>query len=103
MQNRQKVLNLLGLAQRAGKIVSGTPLVAKAIRNKQAVLIFMANDLHENSRKEISPKAVSQNLPIQTEFNADELSQAIGKRRKVLAVTDRNFAQALIKKINEGV
>lgn len=44
MENRQKVLNLLGLAQRANKLVTGEQLVLKQVRAKKAYLVFIASD-----------------------------------------------------------
>ncbi|MGZ7246578.1 ribosomal L7Ae/L30e/S12e/Gadd45 family protein, partial [Streptococcus pyogenes] len=41
---KQKVLNLLGLAQRAGRLISGEELVVDAIRKGQAKLVFLAED-----------------------------------------------------------
>lgn len=37
MQNKQKLLNLLGLARRAGKLVTGEDMVLGAIRNGKPV------------------------------------------------------------------
>jgi len=36
--NKQKISNLLGLAQRAGKLISGEELVIKAIQEEKAKL-----------------------------------------------------------------
>lgn len=53
MNNDQKVLNLLGMAQRAGKLVSGEDLSLKEIRNGTAKLVIVAVDASENTRKNI--------------------------------------------------
>ena len=42
--NKQQVANLLGLAQRAGRIISGEELVVKAIQEGKAKLVFLAHD-----------------------------------------------------------
>ena len=44
MNNTKKVLNLLGLAKRAGKVITGEELVVKAIQNGKASLVFVAHD-----------------------------------------------------------
>ena len=43
--------NLLGLAQRAGKLISGEELVIKVTRKKKAKLVFLANDAASNLTK----------------------------------------------------
>ncbi len=48
---RQKILNLLGLAQRAGRLVSGEDLVVEAIQKGQAKLVFLAEDAAGNLSK----------------------------------------------------
>ena len=40
----QQLLNLLGLATKAGCLVSGEDIVLDAIRKKQAKIVFIAND-----------------------------------------------------------
>ncbi len=51
--NRQKVLNLLGLARRANKLVTGQDLVLAAIRKQKVALVFLAHDGGASSQKKI--------------------------------------------------
>ncbi len=52
MENKnQKFLNLLGLAMRAGKLVTGEELTLKDIRANKAKFVFVAQDASENTRK----------------------------------------------------
>ncbi|EMP70877.1 hypothetical protein D823_08442, partial [Streptococcus sobrinus DSM 20742 = ATCC 33478] len=44
MTNLEKLSNLLGLAQRAGTLISGEDLVIKAIQKHQTRLVFLAHD-----------------------------------------------------------
>lgn len=44
-------LQLLGLAARARKVVSGEELVVKEIRNNNAKLVILASDASNNSSK----------------------------------------------------
>ena len=43
--NEDKILNLLGLAQRAGQVISGDFIVEKAIKRKEPKLVLLAGDL----------------------------------------------------------
>ncbi len=89
--NKQQVANLLGLAQRAGRIISGEELVVKAIQEGKAKLVFLAHDLS----KKINDKSHYYQVEVSTVFSTLELSSAIGKARKVLAITDAGFTKKM--------
>ena len=93
--NKQKVCNLLGLAQRAGKINSGEEMVVKAIQDQKAKLVFLAHDAAPNLTKKIHDKSDYYQVEIITVFSTLELSIAVGKSRKVLAVTDAGFTKKM--------
>ncbi|MGO2100485.1 YlxQ-related RNA-binding protein [Vagococcus salmoninarum] len=95
MMNRQKALNLLGMATRAGKIVSGEELTINDIRNNNAKIVFVANDASDNTFKKIQDKSSYYKIPCVTEFTQAEISQAIGKHRMIVGVCDRGFAKKL--------
>ena len=50
-----KIFNLIGLATRARKIISGEELM-DAIRKKKVSLVIVASDASENTRKRYSDK-----------------------------------------------
>ncbi|HEL2057965.1 TPA: YlxQ-related RNA-binding protein [Streptococcus suis] len=91
----QKILNLLGLAQRAGRLISGEELVVEAIQKKQAKLVYLAEDAGPNLRKKITDKSQTYQIEVVTAFSTLELSAAVGKSRKVLAVTDAGFTKKM--------
>ena len=80
---------MLGLAQRAGKLISGEELVIKAVQSGQARLVFLANDAGSNVTKKTT------DIEVSTVFNALELSMAIGKPRKTVAVVDAGFSKKM--------
>jgi len=47
---------MLGLAQRAGKLISGEELVIKAVQSGQARLVFLANDAGSNVTKKTTDR-----------------------------------------------
>ena len=47
----QRITNLLSMAQKAGRIVSGAFAVEQAVKKKQAVLVLLAGDAAEESKK----------------------------------------------------
>ena len=93
--NKQKISNLLGLAQRAGRIISGEELVVKAIQDQKAKLVFLAQDAGPNLTKKIHDKSDYYQVEVITVFSTLELSIAVGKPRKVLAVTDAGFTKKM--------
>lgn len=103
MQNRQKALNLLGLSQKAGKLVSGFEVVSMGVKATKVKLVILAQDSQTDTSKKITNLAQKYEVSVITEFNSTEISQAIGKKRKVLGITDIGFCKALLQKINEGV
>ncbi|MBD8497105.1 L7Ae/L30e/S12e/Gadd45 family ribosomal protein [Paenibacillus arenosi] len=93
---KNKVLSQLGLAQRAGKLVSGDDIVFKAIRNSQARLVIVAGDASENTKKKFKDKCNTYNVPLVIGFTRDELGESIGKLdRVILGVTDKGFASLM--------
>ncbi|MGT2906838.1 YlxQ-related RNA-binding protein [Streptococcus dentiloxodontae] len=95
MNNTQKLSNLLGLAQRAGKLISGGELVIKSIQSGQAYLVFLANDAGANLTKKITDKCDYYSIEVSTAFTTLELSTAIGKPRKAVAVADAGFSKKM--------
>nr|MDF9462042.1 ribosomal L7Ae/L30e/S12e/Gadd45 family protein [Lactobacillus amylovorus] len=49
MQNRQKAINLLGLAERAGKLTTGTETVITETNKGKIKLILLASDVQANT------------------------------------------------------
>ena len=48
-----KVYNLLGLMQRAGKLITGEDLIIKNLKNKKIKLLVIAEDCGVNTKKKI--------------------------------------------------
>lgn len=97
MDNKTKALNLLGLAQRARKLESGSPTVLTSIRSKNAKLVVIAEDASQNTKKQFLDKSDYYNIPSYIVFSKAEISKAIGKERTVCAFTDNGFAQSFKK------
>ena len=97
MNNKRKALNLLGLAQRARKLESGSPTVLTRVRSKQATLVVIADDASQNTKKQFLDKCEYYNIPSYIIFTKEEISHAIGKERTVCAFTDDGFAQSFKK------
>lgn len=89
-------MSLLGIANRARKLISGEELVVKEIRSGKAKLVLLAEDASKNTEKKISDKCAYYQIPLKRVENRSLLGQAIGKEsRVVVAVLDEGFAQKL--------
>ncbi|WP_430612282.1 YlxQ-related RNA-binding protein [Enterococcus sp. DIV0876] len=91
--NRTKALNMLGLAMRAGKLVTGEEMTLKEIRNEKAALIILASDAGKNTQKKIKDKSSYYEIPLLDAFSTEEISAAIGKPRMVIGILDQGFAR----------
>ena len=95
MDKKQQLLNLIGLAKRARKTVTGEDLVKKAIQNGQARLVLLASDGSANLIKKMTDKSSYYEVTVCQMFSEMELSHAIGQNRKVIAVVDGGFAKKM--------
>ncbi len=90
-------MSLLGLANRARKIISGEELTVKEIRNGKAKLILLSADASVNTTKKIMDKCQSYQVPYKIVEDRFLLGKAIGKEaRVVVAVMDDGFANKLV-------
>ncbi|MBO6215288.1 MAG: ribosomal L7Ae/L30e/S12e/Gadd45 family protein, partial [Lachnospiraceae bacterium] len=51
MANNDKVLSMIGLCMKAGKLKSGEFAVEETVKNGQARLVIVASDASENTKK----------------------------------------------------
>ncbi len=98
----QRLLNLLGLAQKAGKVVSGEIAVEKSIKYGQAKLMILAEDVSFSSKKNYLHLAELYKLPYFVKLSKQELGTSIGKHaRSAIVLTDDGFAQSVLNIIND--
>lgn len=96
MMNKEQVLNLIGLCQRARKLVSGEMFCLEKIKSKEAKLVFLASDAGVNTQKRVRDKSSFYEIPLIDDLSTDDLSKAIGKNnRKVIAIIDKGFAEKM--------
>ena len=89
----------LGLAQKAGKAVSGDFAVRGTLKSGAVELLVLAQDAAPNTKKEMYYLAEQAGVPVLELLNRAELGYAIGKaQRAAVAITDKNFAGMLTKK-----
>ena len=103
MENKQKILNMIGLAQKAGKVASGEFSTEKAVKERKAYMVIVADDSSDNTKKHFSDMTAFYEVPIYFYSDKVGLGNAIGKEfRASLAVTDENLANVVIKKLQSN-
>ena len=98
MINKEKALNLLGLAHKAGKTVCGDVAATSHLRKRSVPMMFLANDGGTDNTKKYRMLAERKGIEIVNIFTKEELGGAVGKARNVIILlTDRGFAEAMDK------
>lgn len=94
------VLSLLGISQKAGKLISGQDNVERAINSKRVYLIIISQDSSDNTKKKFKYMANRKKIPVVIWGKAQDLGNAIGKQeRKVLSLTNKGLAEEIYKRI----
>ncbi len=94
------VLQLLGLAQRAGGVKSGEFMTENTIKEQKSFLCIVASDASDNTRKKFSDMCSYHKVPYMEYSDKETLGHAIGKDfRASLCVTNESLAGQILKKI----
>ncbi|OEF98645.1 L7Ae/L30e/S12e/Gadd45 family ribosomal protein [Desulfuribacillus alkaliarsenatis] len=97
------MLNFLGLANRARKVISGEETVIKRIQRNGVELLIIAEDTSEQTKKMFIDKCSYYNVKYKVLFSKACLGNAIGKSpRSACAITDKGFAKKLLSMIEEN-
>lgn len=98
MENRKKILNLLGLATKAGKTASGEFMTEKSVKDGRASLVIVSEEASANTRKMFVNMCTYYKVPIYFFGKKEELGHSMGKEfRASLAIVDAGFSKALVK------
>ena len=95
-----KLRGMLGLAKRAGRLVTGQDAVFDAVRKgEKTSLALAAADASDRTVKQLTDKCTSFGVPCRRlPLTSDELGASLGKKAPIstAAVTDRGFAEAIL-------
>ncbi|MFT4105077.1 MAG: ribosomal L7Ae/L30e/S12e/Gadd45 family protein [Lacrimispora sp.] len=101
MDNRQKILGMIGLATKAGKIASGEFMTENSVKAGKASLVIISEEASDNTRKMFTNMCTHYKVPIYFFASKNELGHAMGKEmRTSLAIVDNGFAKAVVKLMN---
>lgn len=100
MQN--KILSLLSLAAKAGKVKSGDLQTEISVKKGEAILVIAAGDASLNTMKHFKDMCAYRKIPIYVYSVKEELGRHIGRNeRAVIAVTDYGLGNRLISALEE--
>ncbi len=98
-----KVLGLIGLAMKAGKVVFGADSVEENILKRKVKLVIISEESSERTKKKFIEICEKYNIPTIIYGDIESLSNAIGKNNKaIIGIKDINFANSIQKKYDGG-
>lgn len=101
MSKPDRALSMLGLATKAGKVVSGETATEIAVKNMEAWLVIVATDASKNTKKHFSDMCNYRDIPYVEYGDKETLGRAIGKEyRSNMAIVDEGLANAVIRAMN---
>ena len=99
-----KLLSLLGLMRRAGKLSLGFDAAAESAEAGNSCLILTTADISPKTLKELNYKINNKTDVIALNCNQDDIQHAVGKAVKIISINDKGFAQKakLLMETNNG-
>ncbi len=101
MNWQQKVINLLTMCRRAGKLIIGFDAVKETFVEGDIYCIIVANDISQNTLKKVRNLCdtfSNGKIPVvRTTLTVAELNKYLGQKVAVAAICDRGFGSRLIE------
>jgi ribosomal protein L7Ae-like RNA K-turn-binding protein len=95
---------MIGLASKAGKLVSGEDAVRNSIRSGKVKLTILAEDASDNTKKRFTNSAAFYKIALVTWGLKEDIGNSIGKsQRSVIGITDENFSKSIREKLEAEV
>jgi ribosomal protein L7Ae-like RNA K-turn-binding protein len=99
-----KVYSLLGLAKKAGQLLSGDETCERTIKSGKAVLVIVASDASENTKDKFKSMCNFRNVCYREYGEKLELGRYTGKEiRAVISVSSNDFKNGLLKLIDNQI
>ena len=98
--SQNRVLSMIGLAQKAGKTASGEFSTEKAVKAGCAALVIVSTESSDNTKKKFRNMCTYYEVPYFEFGSKEELGHATGREmRASLAVQDAGFSEAMKKQL----
>lgn len=97
-----KLLSFLGLMRRAGKLEMGFDAAKESILKGKSKLLITAGAISPKTLKELKFFAEKdKNIQIiSTDYTEEDFEMAVGKKIRVLSITDQGFAEKAAEMLN---
>ena len=95
----KRILGMLGLAMKAGKVVIGTEQVISFLQKGKVKLILVSGSASDGTKKKMLHKCeFYKTRMVELSIDTDELGRLLGKTYTpaVVGITDENFSRAII-------
>lgn len=92
-----KLLSLLGIARRAGRLTMGFDAAAESIKKGESKLLLLSDDLSEKSKKSIGYTAQQNGVEVLiTGCTMSDTGNALGRKQTgIISVNDSGFAKKM--------
>lgn len=98
-----RIYSFMGLAAKAGKLVSGEFACERSVKHKEACLVIVAEDASDNTKKKFSDMCCYRGVPIRCFGQKVLIGRYTGKEtRAVVAILDENFSKKLTEMIDSA-
>lgn len=93
-----RLLSLLGLCRRAGRLTIGCDPVKESVTKGEAQLVLFAKDASANTLKDVASVAEKAGVKTVTiAYDKKEISASVGKLCAVAGVNDGGFAKKILE------
>lgn len=103
MNDNPKLLSLLGMCRRAGKLSCGHDAAVGSVRSKSAKLCLLSSDASQRLIKEIEREASfeGREIPVRALYSGmEEIGRVTGLKSAVVTVNDEGFAKTMLGLLN---
>ncbi|SHJ29483.1 Ribosomal protein L7Ae [Lutispora thermophila DSM 19022] len=95
---------MLGMAYKAGQVVTGEDTTRNAIRKNRVKLLIIAEDASDNTKKRFINSSVYYNVPYVICLTKIEMSRSLGQKiRSVAGIIDEGIAKYLMNLVENCV
>ena len=101
--NQDKILNLLGIARKAGKLALGFTATSLALKKKVVAMVILAADTSPHTKEKIERLCRVHQIRLYYLANQAELGRALGKTSQaVIGVLSPQIAAAFEKQLDSA-
>lgn len=98
-----KVYSLLGLAKKAGQLLSGDETCERTVKSRKAELVIVADDASENTKDKFKSMCNYHSIPYREYGQKLQLGKYTGKDiRAVVSIVSKDFKNGLLKLIDNS-